>query len=482
MAKSISKGYGYSNMLTADKKPISTASPAYPLIMAVPMLFTNSVIVQKVMNSIFLGISIILLYYLLLYYIDNKIIITISLILLSVNDIVLAFTNKMMTEPSYILFSIIIIYLFHKFCYRKTSPIIYKDSIFLALILLSSFIFHIRFQSIALVLAILLCLILLKKNRHAILYFSVFCISSLPWIIRNKIYNLNSVSYFDKIMAKNMWRVEEGRLDFIEFIVRFFKNINMLISRAIPDSIIPSYNPSYQVDYRFWEFIIGYSVLAIIIFGLWVILKKKAIFILSYIFITLSIISSWSAPSEDRYLVGIVPVLIIFFISGISFILKKTISVRFDIPNKKYLSIIMIGILLLSSKNIISDIGYRDKKMEKSYKWVYTNYIKIANMFKSKYPKGKIIVATRKPTVFNLYSDCYSIRYPMTDNPKEVLEKLVEDKVDYLVVSTVYNSVNYILKTCKRYENLFHLVYMEKKPDIFVIKFDKLKAKYYLDN
>lgn len=476
-ASSIDQGYGYSNILLPSKPKTNNFPPGYPLLMSIVMKFSKSFIAQKVFNSILLLLSCFLIYFIIYNISKNQVLSLAASILPTLNYSILHFNSMMMSETSFIFFSLLAFFSI----YKLQEPFDFKKILycpyFYLLTFSSSYAFHIRIQGIALIGAIAINFLIQKNWKLAITYFTGFILSALPWIIRNKLVGVEQSRYVSQILTANPWRPEDGILSIDEVITRMFSTIKMLITKAIPDSIIPNSNINYLKDVSILSWIIGIAIILLIVYGFWRCCKKNKWLYLLYIIFNCGIITLWSAPSGNRYLISIIPFLQMGFLFGIVSLLLL-IAKKIELKNLNANIIVLFLITLfvfVSSKDI-----YRlDKINSRKQHPAYTNFYSIARAVKKSHPRGDVVVSSRKPSLFYLYSNCFNVRYSYSLNDSIVINNMLKNKVDYVVLDQLgYSSTDrYLVPAINKNPNLFKTVMHLKNPDTYLLWFDKVKAR-----
>ncbi len=473
-AKSISKTFEYRDLSVKGEPLTNNYPPGYPSLMAGLMLFSDSIISQKIMNGIFLLISILLLFFIVEKEIKSRNLALAACLTVIVNPSILSFSTMMMSEMSYLFFSILAFYCLT--CVDKKKPF-YKDKYFFLTLFFSYYAVFTRTQGISLIAGFFIYFLFEKKWLHSAAYIAGYFILSLPWTFRNKITGIVQNRYLEQITLKNHWRPDEGEATFIDLVKRGLETLKMLISEIIPSELLPfktidSTNPDITLN-----FIIGIAIISLIFIGFWQFKKYKS-FLIAYTVITVGIICSWSAPGGGRYLVTLYPLFSIGLIIG----LYVAICKFFDITGWKIkLSpLLMILLCFLASENL-QKLHLQNKQ---KFPPNYFNYFQIAKNVKADKSLHDKVFCVRKPSLFSFYSDGYTTSYKYTENRAELIKGLIETDVDYVVLEQLgYSSTGlYLYPAIQNNQELFPLVYALPNPDTYLLKFDKEKAKEKLAN
>ena len=471
LATSIVQGHGYADITTAAYTPSNVFPPGYPLLMTVVRFFTESFLPQKVLNGLFLLGSAILLFFLIR---KNKLsdqiaFVTASAILL--NYQVLHFATMMMSEMSFLFTSVLACWFICKMDEKKAF---WKDPFFYLAIITAAYNYHIRTQGIALIAAILGYFLFTRQWKQMLGFAGGFILCLLPWMIRNKIAGLGQSRYIDMIASSNHWRPEEGTLEIWGIISRFFDTFRMLVTQAVPDSILPYIASDYGAT-PWYGWLIAIVVWTFIAIGIWQFGKYKYLF-LFYILATFGVISIFSTPSGNRYITPLVPYLEITLLIGIytslsAGVRKLKIAKQFS-PWILVLLFLFCSFPKLESLRAIKTMPYPAN---------YQNFFKIAEEVHKQVPPTTV-VCSRKPELFYMFSKTAVTMYAWTDNEKELIKGLIDSKVEYVVLEQLgfSSTARYLYPAIQKNPDLFPIVMHLKNPDTYLLKFDKEKAKLKL--
>ena len=477
-ATAIHQGDGYTNIMTPTKPKTNRFPPGYPFLMSLVMKVSDTFVAQKVFNSILLGLSCLLLYFIVFEFSRNKLTsLTISL-LPTLNYLILHFSTMMMSETSFIAFSMLSFFALFKLRENDDFISILKDPYFYILVITSTYAYHIRTQGISLIVAFIVFFLIKKKWKHSLSYLCGFIICALPWMIRNKLAGIGSSRYLHQVLAVNHWRPEEGSMTFGGLIKRMFSTSEMLITKAIPDSIIPNYTVNYAGSSTVFTWIIGILIISLIIFGFWKYFKENMWIFISYIVFSCGVITLWSAPSGNRYLVSIIPLLQMGLLLGIISIIKQILTSQLHKEMK--INYVLIPLIFISSFYFLKDIRKISEENNRKIHPAYKNFFLIGKALKKEYPKGDIVVSSRKPSLLYLYSGSYGTRFSYSLNDTIVINNLLNSNVDYVILDQLgYSSTSrYLLPAIQKNQKLFKTVKHLKNPDTYLLWFDKEKAKY----
>ncbi|MDR0537524.1 MAG: hypothetical protein LBH04_05730 [Tannerellaceae bacterium] len=468
LSTSIVQGHGYADITDGEYNPINIFPPGYPLLMCAVRIFTDGIVPQKILNGLFFLTSILILFFLLK---KNNLPYSLAFVAVSagmINYRVLDFATMMMSEMSFLLFSILAIWSIMKMDKEK---LFYKDRYFYLLILFASYSYHIRTQGIALIFAIVMYFAFARRWKETLAFIVGFALCLVPWMVRNKLAGLPQERYMDTISMANPWRPEDGQLGISEIIARFFSTIKMLVTQALPNSITPFLNVDYLKPASLLECVVGIILVLLIFIGFWRFKQYKWLFVF-YFLGTLGIISIFSSPSGNRYLTALLPVLQVGVIIGLYTTLNLVMK---KFGTGKTCSPWILSLLILTS---VSGIKLLHNENKAPYYPGYHNFIKVAETVHDKYPKGTV-VCSRKPELFYMFAKSRVTSYPFTSNDKELIKALIDNNTEYVVLENLgFSSTSlYLYPAIEKNQELFKIMLSYDNPPTWMLKFDREKAQ-----
>ncbi|MDR1980005.1 MAG: hypothetical protein LBQ39_00110 [Tannerellaceae bacterium] len=469
LATSLAGGHGYSEITSGDYNPVNSFPPGYPLLMTPIRMFTASFVPQKILNGLFLlGAAILLFFFIRKNRLPGQMAFIASAAML-VNDQALHFATMMMSEMSLLFFSILTLCLLSKIDDRKPF---WKDGYFYLTILTTAFCYHIRTQGIALAAAIIGFFLFTKQWKQMLAFAGGFIVCLLPWIIRNKLTGMGQSRYLDAIMMSNAWRPDEGTLGVGELISRFFNTFRMLLTKAVPNSILPYFNVEYGSATTWGEWGIAILLFALIGIGLWQLGKYRYVF-LFYILATFSVISIFSTPSENRYITSLLPFIEVGMLIGLFVVLSAGVQ-RLKIA-QSFSPLLFAFLFLCCSYPRLETLRKQNKA---PFPPAYRNFFSIGETVRRELPSNTV-VCSRKPNLFYMYGKTPVCNYTWTEDDKALIEGLIQAKADYVVLEQLgYSSTPlYLYPAIRKHPDLFETVLHLPNPDTYLLKFNREKAK-----
>jgi len=468
LSTSISTGHGYSNIASADMSPSNTFPPGYPLLMSIVRIFTPSIMAQKILNGLFLLSSVILLLLFIRQYKLPESLAFISCTAIILNTRILHFSTMMMSEMSYILFSVLALWALYKIDYSKPF---WKDKWFYLLIFAVAYNYHIRTQGITLAIAVVLFFLISRKWKHTFGFMTGYAICLLPWIIRNKMSGVVQSRYLNQIFGVNNHRPEEGVLDVWGVIGRCFDTGRMLITKAIPNTVMPYFKVDYEASTTLGEWIIAIIILAIIVIGIRQ-FGRFQYFFFFYFIANIGIISLFNDPGENRYITTITP----FLEAGLFIGLYVIISAAFR-KIKVEISFSPLCLTLLFLCFSFPNLKKLHHGNKAPFPPPYNNFFSIARETR-KNVSANTIICSRKPGLFYIYGRTYVCSYKWTTDAIELVKGLIDSNVDYVVLEQLgYSSTyRYLYPAIEKYPDLFVPTLYLPNPDTYLLRFEKEKA------
>lgn len=467
-ATSIVQGHGYADITDVSCKPTNTFPPGYPLLMTVVRVFTDSIIPQKVLNGLFLLGSVILLFFLIR---RNKLpaeVAFVSSAAVLLNYQVLHFATMMMSEMSFLFTSVLVCWFICKMDERK---VFWKDPCFYLVVLTAAYNYHIRTQGIALAAAVIGYFLFARQWKRMLAFAGGFAVCLLPWMIRNRILGLGQSRYIDMIASSNHWRPEEGVLGVSEIIGRFFDTFRMLLTKALPDSILPYLDVNYKTAATGGEWGVALILVVLIGVGMWQFGKYKLLF-LFYALATFGVISLFSTPSENRYLTPLLPFLEVSLLIGLYTVLSRGVQ-RLKIARSFSPWFFVLFFLFFSFPKMKALRNFN----KSPYPANYQNFFQIAEEIRKQLPPNTV-VCSRKPTLYYMYGRTAVSMYAWTDNDVDLIRDLIHSKTDYVILEQLgfSSTVRYLYPAIQKHPDLFSPVMHLKDPDTYLLKFDRAKA------
>ncbi len=470
-ATSIARGEGCSDITTLGHPAANSFPPGYPLLMAPLRVLTDSVIAQKILNGLFLLSAALLFALFIRRNLPNPYLGLVAALMMVSNYRVLQFATIMMSEMSFVFFSALILWLLYKFDNRDKEGAWWRDPYLWLLVLCAGYAYQIRTQGVTIAVGVTVWMAATGRWRQSLAFAAGVALSTVPWTLRNAFHGLSS-RYADQIFMVNMWRPEEGYISAGDFFARGVETLGMLISQALPNTVAPYMAVDYATPAGGGLWAAGIILAGIIAFGFWQ-YRRYFWFFLPYTAATFAIICLWSAPSENRYLVTLVPVLELGLATG----LWKICSVALGAV-KRGAVFNPLWILLPVALTAAGQLKYVAEESRAPIPPPYANYYRLARYVKAEIGP-QAVVCCRKGSLFYIYSGGLTCPYKNTLDHAELIRGLIAQRADYVVLEQLgYASTpRYLLPALVNNSELFPIVKSFDNPETYLLKFDRAAAE-----
>ncbi len=460
LGKALATGHGYVSISNVHQSPENHFPPGYPVLVALVIrFFGESIGAVKIFNGIYILAAIIILYFLTERVTNNKTLSFVCCIFLVMNYHLLLYSTIMMSEAPFILASVLTLWAVIKIDNDKN--IFYQPLFYISLIGLA-FSYYIRSTGVALFGGILLWFLVKKNWKAVIFYFCGFLLIALPWYLRSL--KLGGNEYIKPLVMINPYRPDLGNASFHDYLVRFIANVSRYLTREIPNSVFPFLSVNYHAPITAFEWIIGLIISGLILYGL-IKLKKFRLLIISYLAATFAILFFWPEVWIGvRFILPITPLLFIALLYGIyTFYLQVINKGKSSFSPWIFLVIIFFFLKPLQELHNNAKDDYPDN---------WKNYFEIAKFMKRQ-DIDSAVVCCRKPNLFYLFSGTYTCTFPYTDNDKEIIEKLKEDKVTHVVIDNLgyRQTYAYLLPAILKNKDNFDPILSSSDKQTYLLKF-----------
>jgi hypothetical protein len=508
LAYTLSQGKGYVTDIGPVPQPHVHFPPGYPAFMSLfMMVFPDNIIVMKVLNGLLLLASL-----LLLFRITRKAGGQMGMyagaaacILATFHPEVMRYATVMMSEMLYMCITLGVVAICLDLDLKKVRQKDWKQIVMLVgLCLLVAYAYLVRTIGTTLLLAVLLTFGVnaVKKFIHrkeegkawlgqlavCLLVFASFLIAREGWELRNRQVSPGyKGSYSNNFMAK----VPNGSQQMAtvhDWSSRIGMNLKMFSAIFIPKSVLSPDDATMTAQEAFnsikpVNWVEGILMIALIVFGL-LSLKGAALLVISYVVITFGVLMlypEWFAGI--RYFVPLMPILIVGAVLG--FI--RLVGLVTGRSRKRWVSFALPVLLLVVLVGIMAPRYYKDQEEYRqwaSYK-SYTDfpeahpvcqYVKACEHFISM-PQN-IIVATRKPELFYVFSKHHHAVMVSAAEPEAMLRQLTAEKANFIILDNMYSQTyKAIVRTMQAApDNLVPIkVFKGVEKDTFILRFVPLQ-------
>ncbi len=438
LSKSIVEYHNYLSLYLFNSPYHTHFPPGFPLILAIFYKFFGP---NETYLKIVPLISSIFSFFLLTTIFRNFY----FLLALSVSPLLIDYSSKLLSEPSYLLFSLLSIFF-------------YTNQKFLLSSIFAGFTFLIRNAGISIIFSIVLDLILKRKFKLSVLSLiisSIFVLSWQLWTIFHK--NPNETTYIQEFFYKNVYNPQLGYISISDFIFRILNNFLSYFLFIIPKSII-------NLESEFLLNIIGILILIGLLIGF---LKEKnlgimKIYSIFYLIVALSWPEVWTS---DRFILPILPFILYFSLNSLNY-LNKTI---FKLICFFIFAFNFFLIIQRIPQNLNDWMLYKENPYS-LYSPDWQKFFEAINYIKNNIPKDKIIVS-RKPEFVYLIAGNKGKVYKFSYNVDSVFLSIKD--CDYVILDNFFwtgTTQRYLLPVILKYKDKFQIVYQTDEPKTYVLK------------
>ncbi len=456
-ATSLAEGRGYADMFGRET---NNFPPGYPILMTPVRMLTDSIVAQKILNLAFLFGGVVLLFMLLVERGFKRGLAFLVGAAVLVTPHILEFSTIMMSEASCIFFIILSLWLYVRL--PRDEAQLWRSKRFYLFLAVLVFTYHIRTQAVALVVAVVAAMLVERRWRTSAVVGATFMLGCLPWMVRNALLGLGQSRYVSQI-------------DFS----RFFDNVQMLLFKAVPESVIPFANIRYDEGVSFGLFVGALLLLALIIYGFCKMPSLRTLLLVMF-GATIFIIAALDTPSRYRYLVIILPLLTAGLFVGL-WSLGTVVSGFFKREFPVYILTLLFVPMFMQydtlTKHTIWGLYVYGRIPLPSKFYNFREVSRRAAEF-DRYA----IVATRKPELFYLYSGVKARYFLETEDEAELIADLVDKGVKYVVLDQLgmEATFKYLYPCVRNHPELFTTVVTVKNPDTYLLYFNREAARAWL--
>ncbi|MEO0185116.1 MAG: glycosyltransferase family 39 protein [candidate division WOR-3 bacterium] len=460
LAESLTTGKGYKNIYLPDEPPHTQYPPGFPLLLSIPfIIFGKSILIFKLV--IFLtGLGALVFFYLIIKKIFRENFVILMFLYVSV-PIFVIYNHWILSEIPFLFFSLGAIYFLLKFCDKKNF-LIFLISAFFAI-----YAFFIRTAGISLILGLALFLIMKKEYKFLIVFLALFLIFFIPWEIRNAGIPDNT-GYLRQLLARNPYQMELGTINFSDFIIRIWDNFIFYSFTIIPSTFLPILNS------RVLLIILGVIFISFLILGFFARLRNFTILEAYFIF-GIGVLLAWPKVwSSDRFLLPLMPVVLIYIYHGFILLQDKLKVKNFVFVISGAIIVLnMISIIPQAVKSMENNLAYIKVNKYAGYTIDYRRYFEVIDFIRKNILEDKIIMA-RKPEFVYLLSKHKSFCYPFTTNKNDI--KASVKKADYVIFDSFQwtgTTMRYFLPVIQEHPDGFETIYKTSYPEFYLLRIKK---------
>jgi hypothetical protein len=262
--------------------------------------------------------------------------------------------------------------------------------------------------------------------------------------------------------------MELGRVNLFDLLTRVWNNFILYAFTILPMTLLPIFKTGVLLALS------GFVFIVLTIIGIVKKTKKITAIGLYFIFGVIILLAWPKVWSSDRFLLPILPILILYIFSGISWLGEKIKS--------KYFIPVVIGVLILlniieivplAKNSVANNSAYLKGDKYAGYTADWKRYFEIIELIEKNIPEDKIIMA-RKPEFVYLLSRRKSFIYPIISDHTKIKDAIARS--DYIIFDSFYwtgTTKRVLLPVLQEDPSLYEVIYKTKKPEFYLLKFKK---------
>lgn len=448
LGQSLSQGRGFTTITSCDATPHMHFPCGYPAFMSVLMRCgIDSVHAMKVTNCVLLGLSLLIIFWLLSAY--SVWLATAVTMAAACHAELLHWASMMMSEMLYLtccLLLIAVIIRWPKFKYGTYVQV-------LVVALLAGYIYFVRSMGASMVLAAVVYTIghaIVRKQWQSLYLTAALAVglgvAKCSWDARNeRIAPGHQSDYVGDFMKKPGGEVMTTTQDWTD---RVQNNLKTYTTTYVPDALFELENPDPNVKHTTWDYVLGGLLIVLIAIGL-LSLGELGWLLFLYVGATWCVLMAWPEQYAGiRYFVTLIPLLIAGLFGAVYKLVTHDKWPEI-IPNMNRWLVpacvvaAMGACLCFTMPRYIEAQNYY-RKMAKIRRWQQVNnppmqqYLAAADWCKKNLaPEARIMC--RKPEIFYMFSNYHpAMGQPHYATVEEVMTKLRESRVDYIIIDWWY--------------------------------------------
>ncbi len=481
LAHSLAEGHGYAYVNANGVETVANHfPPGYSAILSVFVrMGIDSLMAFKVINGIFLFISVVLLGF-IVWQVTRQAYMAFAIGVLTVlSPQLMHFAGIVMSEMSYMLATVLTIFSLYMYD-RKEVRRFYTSPWFYLAIVFACGSYYIRTIGVAAMFAVVVFFLFRKEWAGAVTSVAGIALCLLPWQLRNAAHGLKS-RYLDTVMVVNPWRPEEGNISSMgEMVKKMVENVDETVIKGFKELLFPFMEIEAGEPSGFFAVVGGIIILGIVLWGAWNMGRLRWALI-GFMVANIGVFALWHGGNGTRYVVPLVPYIFALFYSGIYFAvqrLTKSANSPWWRTEHGGGQPVLLTVLLMALP-MIPPIQMQHKIVEQPYHPAYANYFNIAETMQKGVKRGTV-VCCRKGELFGYFApNVVTVNYKYSLDADEVIRDLVEKRTEYVVLEQLgyASTYRYLYPAITKNQELFRVVYHLPNPDTYLLKFDSEGAR-----
>jgi len=441
-ADSLIKGMGCIYTAGLKDAPANYHPCAYPVMLSVlSSVFPQQYSVFKFFNVIFMLLGIGVFFYLIRERLDKDIIYLLALPLVALNPQIIYYSRQILSEAPYLFFFMLSLFFLTRFQQSKSPVNIY---LFLSIIAIQISL-NIRLIGISLYAVASAFFFLKREFKKSAVFLSVFLFIITDWLLKNSGLEARSIYAQEFLMRTS---------GVFSFVYRWVYNLAATVGKELPDlffypflAAIEPYSKAFVI-----KFIVGCGIFLLLLKGAVLKCRKDGldlfdIYVIVYVFL---FYLSWTHHGA-RYLVPVLPFLVLYFISGLKAFIRQ----------KK---LFYCAIALLTALYFIGNIKEAIDEQKHPYSPAEQSFISAVDWIKANAPKDSLILS-RQPDWIYIYTDGYrGSKFLRTADIERQYIYVRDNKIDYIIIdhNKIYRdkATDYLFPLVSKYKESFERVHV----------------------
>lgn len=432
LANALASGEGYVNIHLPGLPPANHFPPGYPFLMSLLIrIGFESVMAMKIFNGVLLLLSSYLLFHISFKLTKNKILSIILAVLMLLNSNMLEYSTIMMSEISFVFFTLLSIYLF-MISYERNFNL--KSPSFYLMIASTIILFYIRTQGIALFGAFFIYLGFKKQFKPLAVFIALSVVAILPWQMRSA--SLGGNGYVQQLMRVEPYNSASKKMEFGDWMDRIGENAVRYVSKEIPNSIFPVMTVEYKnrqtgenikAPTSYW--LVGILIIILGLLGIWSMKEYRWLFLLLY-GSTFAIYMLWPQVWFGiRFILPMAPITLMFAIYGIYYILQGVFKPKSTLIESNKFALVFALLCFLQ----ITPIKALSAKSNRPHPINWANFLKIGEWSKDHLKGEKIVISNRKPGLIYAVSKHKQAGFLYTPDREAMINDFKKNGVTHVI-------------------------------------------------
>lgn len=460
LGKSLFSGNGYRDVYNPANPVQSQYPPLFPALLGLADSFSHSPLLPKIIVGLLsAGILLLLFYY--LRPLQGGLLLPL-LLMVALSSSLASHATLLMSEVPYLFASLAALLLFDLLKKRGGTGALFWCAALVAIMPV-----FIRTVGLAFSAAWITAAILDKKYKQALAYSLLF---AGAMVLLRYATEWNS-PYIDVLFRKNQYDPELGSVGAGEMFSRIGYNLNLYLFSVIPQTLL---DPELDKNA---SLIASFPLLVPLLIG-WIRNFWLPTGIISYylFFYMVIICMGQSQWSSSRFIIPLVPFLLLMLFLGLEFIVRQALRLRTGAVKpvalaRMTLPVLWTAALVICVFNCNGHLRLIKSAGMTSDDW--KNFYSCADWLRLNSP-GDAIVVTRKPELFYLRSQRKGFVYPFSHDVEKIIDSFKKGNVRYCVLDNFFwtnTSVRYLFPAITSHPEMFRVVYSLRNPDTYVMEF-----------